>query len=253
VVAKRDFVCLVPARIGSTRFPAKPLAKILGKPMIVWVMETVAAQFGKEQAFCITDSEEIREVLASHGYSSILESGDHRTGTDRIAAVISRFPHVERFFNVQGDEPALERHALEEFFNVSIASGAEVTNAYAEHEDAVRFASPNSIKIVNSARGNLLYASRAPVPYLEASAGSARAKFQVCMYSFTPRALTAFAHSSPPSDGIEASENIEILRFLELGIGVQMFLTMSSSHPVDVPSDIKIVEDLLGQQPLIET
>ena len=249
MVAKEDFICLVPARIGSTRFPAKPLAEILGKPMIVWVMERVASHFGNEKAFCVTDSDEIQSVLALHGYSSILETGAHRTGTDRIAAVIDQFPNATRFFNVQGDEPALESHALKQFFFDSVASSAEVTNAYAEHDDALRFASPNSIKIVKSVRGHLLYASRAPIPYLEPFAGRAKSKYQVCMYSFTPKALRAFAQSMPVSDGIETAENIEILRFLEQGISVQMFLTLSSSHPVDIPSDIEIVEELLRQGP----
>lgn len=248
MVGRERIVCLIPARIGSTRFPRKPLAEIHGKPMIVWVMERAVSVFGRENTFCVTDSSEILETLSSFGYESILEAGEHRTGTDRVAAAAQKFSGVDRFFNIQGDEPALETAVIKRFVEQSLSTGAAVTNAYSEKFDDERLTSSHSIKMVTARDGRLLYASRNPIPHSQNFEQARSSSFQVCIYSFTPASLKAFSDSRPPQGGVEIMENIEILRFLELGIRVDMFSCETSSHPVDVPSDVRIVEQILDKQ-----
>ncbi len=234
--------CLIPARIGSTRFPSKPLAIIAGKPMIVRVAQIVEKVFGLDATFVVTDSDEIAAVAGAAGIQSIMVRDDVATGTDRVALAAQLLPPSDRYFNVQGDEPILDVDDLRAFKIFSEENGAEVTNAYYEGGTPTRAQSSSAIKVVTNREGRLMFASRSPIPWCNLTASPSYA-LQVCMYSFTSYALDAFL--SFGRGPIEVAENIEILRFLENGFDVRMFSTSVDSHPVDHPADVKVVEDLI--------
>ena len=234
-------VCLIPARIGSTRFPRKPLALISGVPMIIRVAERASEVFGKEGTYVVTDSSEIEDLALSSGFSAVRVDEDVPTGTDRIARTVSLIQGVGRFYNLQGDEPLVSPADLQAFRLASSQLGAEVTNGFIAKSGDARKSSPNAIKLAINADSGLMYASRSPIPF-----GASASNLQVCMYSFTPEALAWFAATE--RGPLERAENIEIMRFIENGRSVKMLETFSASHAVDVPADIAVVESILALQ-----
>lgn len=239
-------ICLIPARIGSTRFPAKPLAMVAGVPMIERVAGIAAQVFGHENTFVATDSLAIAELVESAGFRSVMVEDDVPTGTDRISLAAAKLPRATRYFNLQGDEPVLDVEDLRSFRNFSIASGAEVTNAFLPSTNFERASSPNSIKLAISGQNRLIFASRARIPHGGSESDDSGFNLQVCMYSFSFEALTWYW--SQPRGPLEIRENIEILRFIEAGISVEMFEASNDSHPVDVPDDVLVVEEILKRQ-----
>ena len=238
--------CLIPARIGSSRFPRKPLATIAGKPMIAIVADNVSEVFGRKNTFVVTDSTEIQKAVETVGAKAIMTPSELETGTDRIAAVVSELAQDYAWvFNVQGDEPALRSEFIFDFARKTFSSGARVTNAFVRTRDMGRIRSSNSIKMAITADHHLAYASRAVIPSLAAERGGDFA-LQVCVYGFRPDALGDFGRFPRQPQGLEANENVEILRFLDMGEPVEMIETTSYSHPVDVPEDIQIVERLIA-------
>jgi 3-deoxy-manno-octulosonate cytidylyltransferase (CMP-KDO synthetase) len=237
-------VCLIPARIGSTRFPGKPLAEISGVPMVLRVMEKGSAVFGIESTYVVTDDSVIEEVVRNAGYLAIRVDDEVSTGTDRIAIAATRTRGATRFFNLQGDEPLVSVEELKAFRDESTSGPFEVTNAYIRNLDPARMQSPNAIKMVMTQEDLLLYASRSAIPFEPKDQNHSVSRLQVCMYSFTENALNWFLECE--RGPIESAENIEILRFVEHGIPVKMIETFEPSHPVDVPSDIETVERILA-------
>lgn len=237
--------CLIPARIGSTRFPRKPLAIIAGRTMIETVATNAADAFGVNDTFVVTDSLEIHKVVEAAGLQSIMTTKEFETGTDRIASVVSQIGQgYSWLFNVQGDEPALTSDSMVEFVQKTYSTRAEVTNAFLRSRDAERIKSPNTIKMAITSDGRLAYASRSVIPAL-ASSRNIDYALQVCIYGFRPEALRDFGGFERQTSSLEANENIEILRFLDMGVSVEMLETSSTSHPVDVPEDLLIAERIM--------
>ena len=237
--------CLIPARIGSTRFPRKPLAMIAGRPMIQIVALNAAEAFGKNNTYVVTDSLEIQKVVEASGIRSIMTASKFETGTDRIASVLSEMDQDYAWlFNVQGDEPGLRSDTILNFVSHSLLSQAMVTNAFVKSRDLDRIQSPNSIKMAITSDRRLAYASRSVIPALAASRNIEHA-LQVCIYGFRPSALRDFGGFARKVTSLEANENIEILRFLDMGVSVEMIESTSTSHPVDVRADVPIVEKII--------
>jgi len=239
-------VCLIPARMASTRFPGKPLAKISGVPMILRVLERGSAVFGVDSTYVVTDDDAIEDVVRKAGYLVLRVDDDVVTGTDRIAVAASRMKGVSRFYNLQGDEPLVGIQDLINFRKASEEKFFDVTNAFIRDVDPERKQSRNAIKTVMNQDDFLMYASRAAIPFQLEEPTSSSSRLQVCMYSFTERALSWFL--SCERGPLEKAENIEILRFVEHGMPVKMIETFEPSHPVDVPSDIHVVETILSQR-----
>lgn len=234
--------CLIPARIGSTRFPRKPLQEINGRPMIGHVACNALEAFGSGNVFVVTDNKEIEAVAIEVGARAIIVDQECHSGTDRIAIASLEIKGVDWIYNVQGDEPALEPLVMRKFVDRTEAGQESVTNAMKHERDVLRLESPNSIKIVTDRDKRLLFASRTPIPTGYNKHG---ALTQVCIYGFRPEALEKYVAWGRREGSYEASENIEILRFLEQGEQVRMIQVETDSHPVDVPSDVAIVSGIL--------
>lgn len=213
--------------------------------MIAIVAENAAKAFGKKDTYVVTDSLEIQEVVEASGFRSIMTASEFETGTDRIASVLAQIDHgYDWLFNVQGDEPALRSESIMDFVRQTHLSQNTVTNAFLSSRDSERVNNPNSIKMAIALDRRLAYASRSVIPALAASQNTAYA-LQVCIYGFRPDALRNFGRFSRKTPSLEANENIEILRFLDMGVSVEMIETFSVSHPVDIPSDVSIVEKVI--------
>lgn len=231
---------IIPARMASTRFPGKPLAMVNGVPLILRVLHNAEAFFSPEQVFVATDSESIMDVVVSNGHNAIMTSGECRTGTDRVAEA-ARFLGSEGIINLQGDEPLVKSEHMEVISRAARADPDQTHCCYAAIGSAQELHNTNVPKVVISEKGNLLYASRLPIPgYKNGRKGHSGFK-QVCIYYFPAAHLRHFGPGSLKGN-LEDAEDIEILRLLEKSESVSMHYLEGTFHAVDIPSDIPVVE-----------
>jgi 3-deoxy-manno-octulosonate cytidylyltransferase (CMP-KDO synthetase) len=232
---------LIPARRASSRFPNKPLAKILGKSMILRVAELTAEAVGLENTYVATDCAKIASVVVDGGFQVVMTSSDALTGTDRIAEAAQQID-ADLFINVQGDEPMLDPASILKVIEHAKLHPDTVINGFAPIGASEYPADVNIPKCVIASDGRLIYMSRAAVPSFKdpRKCPSVYHK-QVCIYAFTREHLERYA-SADAKAPCEASEDIEILRFLDMGYQVQMVELPGDTLAVDVPQDILDVE-----------
>jgi 3-deoxy-manno-octulosonate cytidylyltransferase (CMP-KDO synthetase) len=233
-----DFAVVIPARYESTRFPGKPLADIAGRSMIERVWRLCAEAVGAENAVVATDDERIADACAEFGARAIWTSSDCLTGTDRVAEAARQLDHAF-VVNVQGDEPLIrpsDIHAVAEAYR---AAGGAVVNAMTEIRDEGEYWSRTVPKVVAAPNGRLLYMSRAGIPANKQGTFE-RAWKQVCIYAFSREHLEQFSKATAKGP-IEAIEDIEILRFLDMDIPVFMTEVEAGSIAVDTPEDLERV------------
>ena len=239
-----ELLVVIPARFESSRFPGKPLARILGVPMIVRVYDRVAAAVPRAQIMVATDDARIREVCRAERIEVAMTPRGCTTGTDRVFEAV-RERDAEIVVNVQGDEPLIAPTDIQRVISAKRAHPDRVANAMCVISDRDDVTSGNVPKVVTRDDGTLVYMSRCPVPFIKNPQATVIYRRQVCIYAFTTAELSAFAAYGGQSP-LEQPEDIEILRFLDLGIGVQMVEVEGSSIAVDVPADVARVEALLA-------
>jgi len=236
-------LCVIPARYKSSRFPGKPLVDIHGKPMIVRVFEKAAQVRQFSEVVVATDDERIAAACAEHGVATVMTSGDHVTGTDRVGEV-ARKVEADLYVNVQGDEPMIAPETIEAAI-APFEQGRDVavTNLMTRIQRQTDLLDSTVPKVVVNARGEAVYLSRQPVPYPKEVEGLVYYK-QVCVYGFTPQALEMFC--STGKGPAERAEDIELLRFIENRMIVQMIEVPQDTVAVDTPSDLEHVRALLA-------
>jgi len=243
---KKHIIGIIPARYKSSRLPGKPLVELCGKPMIIWVAELTAKAMGKENTYVATEDQRIFDLVEKNGFKAVLTSDEHPTGTDRLAEVAEKI-EADIYINIQGDEPTLDPASITRVIEAKLAMDHAVINAMAKisaQED------PNSVnipKVVFNENLQMLYMSRLPVPGFKSPENKPADYYkQVCIYAFNRQQLTAYGKMKRKSR-VEQSEDIEILRFFELGIPVQMIEVTANSYAVDVEADIPVVEKRLKE------
>jgi 3-deoxy-manno-octulosonate cytidylyltransferase (CMP-KDO synthetase) len=241
-MAMNSTAIVIPARYASGRFPGKPLVEIAGVPMIERTYRRCALAFPSDRIYVATDDDRIGSFCRSVGIQTVMTSENCLTGTDRVAEA-AKVIDADFFINVQGDEPILNPDDILVVHRAAVKFPGEVLNGYCRILDDKDFRNPSLPKVVFAPDGRLLYMSRAAVPT------SKRLEFveawrQICIYGFTREALKAFT-AAPQKTPAEAIEDIEILRFLELGIPVRMVEVSDHSYPVDNPSDVSKILDKL--------
>ena len=238
---------IIPARYRSTRFPGKPLALLLGKPMIVWVAELSARAVGKPNVYIATDDDRIKSEIKKFGFKVIMTSNKALTGTDRVAEA-SKQINYDIYLNVQGDEPLITPEDIVKIRDVKLSNMEMVVNGFSWLSDDENPENINIPKLVSNEKNELIYMSRLAVPgFKDDKFKSQKYKKQVCIYAFTKNELEAF-HGFGRKSSIEKSEDIEILRFFELKKKILMVETNSVSLAVDVPEDISKVEEALKRK-----
>jgi 3-deoxy-manno-octulosonate cytidylyltransferase (CMP-KDO synthetase) len=240
-------VVLIPARLQSTRFPAKPLARILGREMVLRVCDVAQKAVGEDGVYVATDSPDIEAVVKQAGYRCIMTSEQCLTGTDRIAEAATHI-HADIIINVQGDEPMVDPADIMRILEEKRAHPSCVINGMHPITADEDPHSVNIPKVVFNEQNALLYMSRAAIPGCKTPTAAPYWK-QVCIYAFSKDELQQYAGFGRKSH-LEAREDIEILRFLDLSIPVRMVATQGTSLAVDVPEDIAKVEQALGRSNL---
>jgi 3-deoxy-manno-octulosonate cytidylyltransferase (CMP-KDO synthetase) len=236
--ADSDFAIVIPARYRSTRFPGKPLAEITGKPMIQHVWERCIEALNPSDVFVATDDERIRKACEGFGASVLMTSDQCLTGTDRVAEAALQLDH-SFIVNVQGDEPMIDAKDILTVADAFRSGDGGVVNAMAPIVEEREYWSPNVPKVVTDPNGRLQYMSRAPIPANKAKTFE-KAWKQVCIYAFSREHLARFSAASEKGP-LESIEDIEILRFIEMGIGVSLVELASTSMAVDTPEDLEQV------------
>lgn len=237
-------IVLIPARYSSSRYPGKPLVPLLGKPMVLWVAELSAKAVGSENVYVATEDKRIADVVSAAGFNAVMTTDTCLTGTDRLAEAALQIK-ADIYINVQGDEPLVNPQDIRKAIEAKQLDMAAIINGYcwiSEHEN------PESInipKVITTENDVLVYMSRMPLPgFKDPKYAPKRYKKQVCIYAFTPEELAEFKAFSRKSE-LEFSEDIEILRFLELGKTIRMYETQPGSLAVDIPEDVASVEAAL--------
>jgi len=241
-------ISIIPARMGSSRFPGKPLAKINNKPMIGHVFDKVSKCKKLSKTVVATCDEEIFSYIHSIGGEAVMTSKKHERASDRCAEALKK---IEKSGNtkydimvmVQGDEPMINQQmineALEPFYN---NPEVLVSNLISKIKSKSEFEDRNCIKVVCDKFYNAIYFSREPIPTLSKINHNSMYK-QVCVIPFRRDFL--FEYNSLDPTPLEIFESIDMMRVIENGLKVKMIPTKFDSHAVDTPNDLKVVEKLI--------
>ncbi|ROH87075.1 3-deoxy-manno-octulosonate cytidylyltransferase [Pseudomethylobacillus aquaticus] len=235
---------IIPARYESSRLPGKPLVSLVGVPMVVRTYRQVIKACDPAMVYVATESDLIREVCEAEGIQVLMTSKDCLTGTDRVAECAALLD-ADLFINVQGDEPLFDPADIEVLLEAAKQYPGEVLNGYCAIHDEAHFRSKTTPKAVFRQDGRLLYMSRGAIPTTKTHSFVSSWR-QVCTYAFPRAALQAFSAQASKTP-LEQMEDIEILRFLELGWEVRMIPMSENSMPVDTPEDIALVEAAIRQ------
>ena len=234
---------IIPARYGSTRFPGKPLAEILGKPMFWHVFKRASRCPQLSKTILTTDDNRIISAAKNLKVPVIKTREDHLSGTDRVleAAELLNVPEDAVVINIQGDEPTLDPDLLTDLIRPFISLDVQVTTP-ARKIDAKEAKNPDRVKLVFSKNGRALYFSRALIPYHHSDQKDGFYG-HIGLYAFRMNILRQFVEFGP-SD-LEITEKLEQLRLLENNIPVHVVITQYQSVGVDRPQDLEIVSRIL--------
>jgi len=244
-----DFLVVIPARLGSTRLPRKPLADISGKPMIIRVAER-AKQSLARGVVVATDSPEIQAVCAEYQVECLLTSSEHPTGTDRIAEVVQilKLPNNALVVNVQGDEPLIPPELINQVAQIlADHSNCAISTVAVPILDQAELDNPNVVKVVLNRDQEAMYFSRAPIPYVRDAQTKTTVEHlrHLGIYAYRADFLQAYVRLEPAPP--EQAETLEQLRALWNGYRIAVY-TASEAPPagVDTPEDLERVRRLLG-------
>jgi len=239
-------LAIIPARMGSTRFPGKPLASIAGKPMIQRVYERVCLAQSLDEILIATDSTEISTVMEKLGAKVVLTSPDCPTGLDRVIEASANYGDYTHVVNIQGDEPVIDPTTIDGVLSLfKEQPGCEISTAAIPFESDLDFKDENQVKVVFDKNQKAMYFSRSPIPFngFSQDKEQSRSFKHLGIYAYTMKILKEIEHLKPCD--IENMERLEQLRFLHHGISLYVYEAQSDSIGVDTPEDIQKVEKLL--------
>lgn len=240
---------IIPARYASSRFPGKPLVVLHGKPMILWVAEAAAKAVGGDHVFIATEDSRIAEVVRQGGYKAVMTSTTALTGTDRLAEAAAQLDY-DILVNVQGDEPLIDPDDIRRCIEIKRQNPDQIVNGFCWMAPDENPLSVNIPKVIADESGRMVYMSRSALPgFKDPKNAPTRYLKQVCIYGFNREELASFAAFGRKGH-LEEAEDIEILRFLDIGRPVLMYECRGGSLAVDVPEDVARVECVLKHRAL---
>jgi 3-deoxy-manno-octulosonate cytidylyltransferase (CMP-KDO synthetase) len=239
---------VIPARYGSSRFPGKPLIELNGKPMIQHVYEQAVACPAVSDVLVATDDERIKHAVERFGGRVMMVTGDYRTGTDRVAAVARMFAG-DYFLDLQGDEIPLSPELLTDLIEPFLESGVGMGTLKRVLDPTEDLLNSAVVKVVTDAKGDALYFSRSPIPFVRDEPGGqvigGLHYIHLGLYMYTKDTLLRFA--ALPTSRLEDAEKLEQLRALDHGIRIRVWETKHTSLRVDRPEDVPDVAERLQQ------
>lgn len=243
-----NILALIPARMGSSRFPGKPMAPILGKPMIGHVYEQVAKSPLLAMTAVATCDQAIFDYIQSIGGTAVMTADTYERASDRCAEALLKLEAINKtrydiVVMVQGDEPMTHPDMIAEAVQPMLGDPSiHVVNLLGEITDVAEFEDRNCIKVVCDLERNAMYFSREPIP-TRCKVGNIPMGKQVCIIPFRRDYLLEYTRLAPTP--LEVAESVDMMRILEHGIKVRMVPTQHNSQAVDTPDDLKKVERLM--------
>lgn len=241
--------CIIPARYESSRFPGKPLADLLGKPMIQHVYERVLLSPLIELAAVATDDPRIYDCVVSFGGKAVMTAPDHRSGSDRVAeaAELLGLSPDDLAVNVQGDQPLFNPAQIEEVLSPLLSDPQlTMTTLIYRIEREEEITHPHAVKTVLDHRGFALYFSRSTIPFVRGRQQKVDYYKHHGIYAYRVSFLQTF--TALPDGILEKLESLEQLRALEYGYRIKCILSAFDSVEVDSPEELERVKNILLNQ-----
>jgi 3-deoxy-manno-octulosonate cytidylyltransferase (CMP-KDO synthetase) len=236
-------IAMIPARYAASRFPAKLMQDLSGKPVIVRTYEAALKTELFDAVYVVTDSNVIYDVITSIGGNAIMSIKEHDCGSDRIAEAVENM-NVDIVVNVQGDEPFTDRDSLAavlEVFESDATKEIDLASLMVQITDQEEIDNPNTVKVIVDNRNFALYFSRSPIPFSRDTNTNTKYYKHKGIYAFRKRALMDFQRL--PMLSLEAAEKIEAIRYLEYGKKIKMVETTVSGIEIDTPEDLRRAQE----------
>ena len=249
-----NIIAIVPARMGSSRFPGKPLADIHGVPMVGHVTIRTAMCKTLTATYIATCDDVIMDYAAKHGLKAVMTSDKHTRCTDRTAEAMLKIEKelgltADIVVMVQGDEPMVTPGMIEAAVKPMLADPTlQVVNLMADLASVEEFEDPSEVKVVTDLKSNALYFSREPIPSRKKGVTDVPMKKQVCIIPFRRDYLLKF--NSLPETPLEIIESVDMMRILENGDTVRMVPITERTLSVDTPEDLRRVVALMEKDGL---
>lgn len=251
-----NIISIIPARMGSSRFPGKPMADILGIPMIGHVYKRVKMSKLLHEVYVATCDQIIFDYITSIGGKVVMTSDCHERCTDRCAEAMLKIEEqtgerCDIMVMVQGDEPLTFPEMIDEAVNPMINDKSLlITNLVADLANVEEFENPNEVKVVMDKEGFALYFSREPIPSRKKGILEVPMKKQVCVIPFTRDFLLNYNTMEPTP--LEIIESVDMMRILENGLKVKMLPTSYKTKAVDTQKDLQEVITMMKKDKLFK-
>jgi 3-deoxy-manno-octulosonate cytidylyltransferase (CMP-KDO synthetase) len=249
---------IIPARMGSSRFPGKPLAKILGMPMVGHCYFRTKMCHLLDDVYIATCDQEIKNYAESIGAKVVLTANTHERAMDRTAEAVSNIEKatgekIDIAVQMQGDEPMVTKEMLESSIRKMVADESiNLMNLIQPITDPRDLEIPDVLKVVTDLKGNMLYYSRSLIPYdTKKFKGKVPYLKTLGIHLFRRDFLFEFLRMAPTP--LEIIESTDMLRVLENGLRIATFIIETPTWSVDTTEDFKIVEEKMSVDPLVET
>lgn len=244
-MAKKNIMCIIPARIGSTRLPRKPLAMIGDKPMIQRTYEGAAHCTDIDRVMVATDSEEIKEVVEACGGTVVMTPENLMTGSDRVAFVAKEFPDADVVINLQGDEPFIKASMLSALLKPYI-EGEDPDMATLAHplDFDKAYQTPDFVKVLYDKQGYAIYFSRSPIPYFRNQTTDVPVLHHMGVYAFRSDVLQKYTQL--PQTKLEVAESLEQLRALEHGYRIKVCEVPEGTLEINTPEELAQAQGLVA-------
>lgn len=232
-------IAMIPARYAASRFPAKLMQDLVGKPVILRTYEATVATNLFDDVFVVTDSQIIFDLIVQAGGKAIMSKKEHECGSDRIAEAVEDM-EVDIIVNVQGDEPFTEKESLAsvlQVFDEDPKKEIDLASLMVKITDWDEINNSNTVKVIVDTNDFALYFSRSPIPFPRAKDVNSVYYKHKGIYAFRKRALMDFQRL--PMLQLEATEKIEAIRYLEYGKKLKMVETTVSGIEIDTPEDLE--------------
>jgi len=251
----KNIVAIIPARMGSTRFPGKPMANIHGIPMVGHVYFRTKICSLLSETYVATCDKEIYDYVVSIGGKALMTADNHERCSDRTAEAMLKVESLTRrkvdiVVMVQGDEPMVTPEMIEAAVNPLVDDPSiQVANLMARIKTVEDFEDPNEVKVVVDLYDRALYFSREPVPSRRKGVKDVPMLKQVCIIPFRRDYLLEF--NRLPETPLEKIESVDMMRVIEHGGQVYMVMTDTETMSVDTPEELEKVLDLMQEDPLL--
>ncbi|WP_205764434.1 3-deoxy-manno-octulosonate cytidylyltransferase [Arenibacter sp. 6A1] len=230
---------MIPARYAASRFPAKLMQDLVGKPVILRTYEAAVNTGLFQEVYVVTDSTIIYDTIVANGGKAIMSKKEHECGSDRIAEAVAAMD-VDIIVNVQGDEPFTDRKSLAgviEVFKDDPDKVIDLASLMTKITDWEEINNPNTVKVIVDNQSFALYFSRSPIPYPRDKNVATTYFKHKGIYAFRKSALMDF--QKLPMLMLEATEKIEAIRYLEYGKKIKMVETNVTGIEIDTPEDLE--------------